>query len=142
MSQTCPEKQSLREFLNGDMAQAESDTMLGHVNTCSDCDQVILELENEQNPVLAKIREGIRNERFLTEPEFNQLRVKAERLRGEKVEAPEGESASKKRIRDYRLIKKIGEGGMGIVYQAFQFTCASTSLSKYCLRTGLVRKSP
>ena len=115
MKLTCPTKNRLREFLEGSVSDADADQISDHVEGCSSCDLALSTLESEASDLLKQLREGIRTESLLQEPEFERLRNTAcfsqadTSAPAEVDEHPE----TGKRLRDYRLVRKIGEGGNG-----------------------------
>ncbi|MDF1845336.1 MAG: hypothetical protein P1U77_28325, partial [Rubripirellula sp.] len=112
MKLTCPTKNRLREFLEGSVSDADADQISDHVEDCSSCDLVLSTLESEQSDVLEDLREGIRTESLLQEPEFEQLRNTARFSQADAPTLPDVDEHPEtgKRLRDYRLVKKIGEG--------------------------------
>ena len=75
MKLRCPTEHRLREYLEGAMSQADADRISDHIDSCSTCDQVVASLEDPQGHVLEQLREGLRMERLLQEPELHQLRI-------------------------------------------------------------------
>ena len=74
MQLSCPTADRLCEFLEGSVDDAEANQISDHVVDCPECDRVLVELESEQNDVLMALREGLRTESLLNEPELELLR--------------------------------------------------------------------
>ncbi|MCB9874146.1 MAG: protein kinase, partial [Planctomycetaceae bacterium] len=88
----CPSREQLREFLQG---QPSSDTDLSsHLDECRECSRMADELDADSDSVIAH------------------LRIKLDGYDCEPVDL------SGNQLGDYQLIRRIGAGGMGTVYQA------------------------
>ncbi|WP_182870969.1 WD40 repeat domain-containing serine/threonine protein kinase [Stieleria mannarensis] len=121
MPTPCPTQQRLDAFLAGVVDEDTAREICSHLDTCSHCESLTATLERNHDGLLAELQEQCNCRRYLEEPEFRRLRNEISTARSGACEtAPTEDSAvaAGTRLRDYRLLKRIGQGGMGTVYLA------------------------
>ena len=109
--QACPTPQKLSNYLLGKLDEAEWESISVHLQTCDECLSQLDQMDESQDPMVHRLRHPQPDDDFMKEPEC-QLAVEnscnLDRLHATDLAT----------LREYQLLEKLGEGGMGAVYRA------------------------
>ena len=121
----CPDSAELEKFVHCSVSEPVSDSISSHLEACSTCEETVVHLERERDTVAQHIRRAVAIPTFADEPECRQLmsalieQPSASGLdSGNETAVAAVQGTGLQNLRDYRIIAKLGEGGMGAVYKA------------------------
>ena len=109
--QACPSPQKLTDYLLGKLDEAEWQSISDHLHACEDCVSELDQIDESQDSMIQRLRHPQSDDEFMQEPE---CRLAVEKSR----QLDWGQVADFAVLREYQLIEKLGEGGMGTVYRA------------------------
>ncbi len=66
----CPDRETLRQFSTGLLPDEQSDVLVGHLETCADCQATIMSLEDAGDTLIGRLRRPPSSESCLAEPQF------------------------------------------------------------------------
>jgi serine/threonine protein kinase/CubicO group peptidase (beta-lactamase class C family) len=117
-----PNHEEISAFAFGNLSEEPAQAIATHITECSECEETLQELETKHDDVIGRLRNAPIDDRYTTEFVDQTLGEEIEKVIGALASSGSSSEEDELReldsIRDYQLLAKLGQGGMGTVYKA------------------------
>ena len=112
----CPDRDTLLDYIAGRLSDDDSDSLAEHLESCPECREELAAISDADDTLINLLRDPADTDPLLEESACIEAIRRAKQLDG--IPTPDDEMSIQDQLGEYRLIERIGSGGMGKVYKA------------------------
>lgn len=114
----CPTAEALAAYVRSEISEQNAEQISEHLDSCTHCEETVVGLEREGDTLALRLRQAVNADADQPDAGLEQMLRELKQCVAPRREVSQEAALPLRQLRDYKILKTIGSGGMGTVYQA------------------------